>query len=1681
MASLANNNDVSWLTLPTNNNRTAWAPIGFPVLLIVPHRRNPLGNPIASSGVECVRVYIEGVPSASYVTGQDHIVQTQPTDFCGNIIPGSQVAISQLRSPSAALYSETISATQLADMQIQLSSVGFFRLQNGSYASIDQSQATYGDFFYFIAESGVADYVPYLPDADYFDFSGVAVAVEHLPSDHYVLVYQCQSFARSVTKYGDEQLLCIDTDSVALGILRFPFNHPGEVLDEFYRLTPPVYLTNVDKAQDTTVQLYRPFTDSLQDIYDEQTLLKGINWVYQIPEQYLPYLSELLGWDFPYFPESAEALRRVILLNTSWLQTIKGSQMAVQEMFRILGIDAVVANLWWSADGLRFVRPGDELPAPYQDQQIALAGVYQCEPLLADYQTSGNGGLTIPLIFRPQTPAGMDGFTAPVDGGDVYLNCYLVRIGSDAYNYLTDLVNGDSAHVGAISDPASFSAQRQTQTPPILAGSRHQIQRDFLTDATLYYTIDQRSGDLEVSPKLDGIGGFNQIRIAGDQTGTTASGILGVPLSQVTYQDWAPPPIILQNVSFDRLNNNIGLSFNGYIDFTGVQDLPGTKQPRALFVFAAYSRIQLQVPQALRGLQSNHFDIQLLEAATTPPLAGYYQYVSPALLDFTVEFLNKVKAFHSILNVIQYVVELTDTYEVGGICVGGDILQRYDTMMGRLQVPPAIIPLVPGSGPCAQLDPEALGYKQADIIYRLRKLSCLPDEFAAWQALDNRNAAEVYSVTGTRITPMQPAEGRNSCYFTPHGQDRNPVETYREQTDQVTGPGPNAGQGTTNSDQSARLSPSVLRPDDSFSGIGDQTCTNSDSSEFGSFTRQHDAYGAEWGETDGVTDYCYKGRVQDELLYRPAQLHKETYRNRIRGLSLGTGVYWTYFALSREWIRGTASPVPASHTERPVFTGDAQYAYELFYKNESTQNGRRQSPYFCPNYDQPAPPGHNNFLGLLLRAYGNPETETLHFGNTLRTPHDLTQTSHLSIMRPELGIEKETLHFPGCRFLTLDNMNYDYMSEDWDAKPWDDAHSSPCPVRGQCYQDPTWLNAMLDGDRLVYDSVPFSATGNGQLPDVASLGDHSASPRHLKTIVHTVYSSAQQGLECITLDGIDNTSTQGVAPVITVDNPLFDTYDQCFDQLNRSYMVDFCDGYPSSTGWVNNPSLLEDRNGVSYDSVPSYALFLLGDGILEGVGTRLDLQCNLLSCAGLTPADSELLRQFSAPRSLPGAPEYGISTSDLRPQAGSQTIAYDDFSNDSSLTLNGQAAQFQPDTNHAGIVLRLTPATALQTGSFYLTNELLLGSNGAFSTYFQFQMTGGGGSSDADGAGGDGLVFLVQSTGNTALGVRLGYSGVTNSLAVGFSTFDHGDVGAVDGNYVGVYLNGSASAVASGFEQTRFNNQAVWYAWVDYDGQTLEARWSRQSARPDAAGVSYQVNLDTLLRGNSAYVGFAAGTSTAYETHDIRYWKFINAYQPQGVYTVNLTASTPSNASTSNTLVSVRGQAISISNLDGSTRQIATVTINGIAATLGLNGTFTGAALVVPGQNTIQITATDVGGVTTSTQLVVNGVAAMANANQSIPTEFSQFLVTNFGCDIGLYTDSNGCIDTNEDSVEFIPVLDMQETYGGAAVMLDGSIPSLFELLQACPVTSGQTVLPRLEGDGPRCYTPEPVSGTWVP
>lgn len=229
------------------------------------------------------------------------------------------------------------------------------------------------------------------------------------------------------------------------------------------------------------------------------------------------------------------------------------------------------------------------------------------------------------------------------------------------------------------------------------------------------------------------------------------------------------------------------------------------------------------------------------------------------------------------------------------------------------------------------------------------------------------------------------------------------------------------------------------------------------------------------------------------------------------------------------------------------------------------------------------------------------------------------------------------------------------------------------------------------------------------------------------------------------------------------------------------------------------------------------------------------------------------------------------------PGAQAATVSFPDFSDTSDLTLNGDAAT---TVTGDGEVLRLARTNqTFDVGSAFTnaTHDIT-----SFSTAFQFRITGSGGFADPTGQGGaDGLVFVVQTISPAALGGgggALGYTGIGSSVGVEFDTWQNNELNDPGTNHIGVVSGGNVNHGAGAPDATnvagQFDDGEIWYAWIDYDGTTLEVRANQTGIMPAASLLSTTIDIAALVGGTEAYLGFTGATGAAYGNHDILSWEY---------------------------------------------------------------------------------------------------------------------------------------------------------------------------------------------------------------
>jgi Legume lectin domain len=148
----------------------------------------------------------------------------------------------------------------------------------------------------------------------------------------------------------------------------------------------------------------------------------------------------------------------------------------------------------------------------------------------------------------------------------------------------------------------------------------------------------------------------------------------------------------------------------------------------------------------------------------------------------------------------------------------------------------------------------------------------------------------------------------------------------------------------------------------------------------------------------------------------------------------------------------------------------------------------------------------------------------------------------------------------------------------------------------------------------------------------------------------------------------------------------------------------------------------------------------------------------------------------------------------------------------------------------------------------------------------------------------DGFTFTIQSAGITALGPSgggLGYgpdtvggtAGIAKSVAIKFDLFDNNGEG---NNSTGLYTNGASPTVPATTlgGSVNLHSGDIMKAHMTYDGTTLTLTITDTVNAAQTFTTSWPINLPTTVGGNTALVGFTAGTGGLTAQQEIISWTY---------------------------------------------------------------------------------------------------------------------------------------------------------------------------------------------------------------
>jgi Bacterial lectin/Fibronectin type III domain len=235
------------------------------------------------------------------------------------------------------------------------------------------------------------------------------------------------------------------------------------------------------------------------------------------------------------------------------------------------------------------------------------------------------------------------------------------------------------------------------------------------------------------------------------------------------------------------------------------------------------------------------------------------------------------------------------------------------------------------------------------------------------------------------------------------------------------------------------------------------------------------------------------------------------------------------------------------------------------------------------------------------------------------------------------------------------------------------------------------------------------------------------------------------------------------------------------------------------------------------------------------------------------------------------------------------------FANPSDLTANGSAIF----TNGAA---QLTDGGFGEAGTVFSNQRVDIRS---FSTTFTFQFL------DGTGFTADGMSFILQSNGSTALGQPgggLAYAGIPNSVAVKFDLYDNSGEGFdstglfVDGDFPSVAQRPGESSIDLSSTGINFHSTDPFKVDLTYDGATLTETITDQATNASFS-TTYTVDIRSFLGGDVGYVGFGGGTGGLTVVADVQTWSFVSTTQnlpPLGPTNLEITNVSAANANRTN-------------------------------------------------------------------------------------------------------------------------------------------------------------------------------------
>jgi hypothetical protein len=308
--------------------------------------------------------------------------------------------------------------------------------------------------------------------------------------------------------------------------------------------------------------------------------------------------------------------------------------------------------------------------------------------------------------------------------------------------------------------------------------------------------------------------------------------------------------------------------------------------------------------------------------------------------------------------------------------------------------------------------------------------------------------------------------------------------------------------------------------------------------------------------------------------------------------------------------------------------------------------------------------------------------------------------------------------------------------------------------------------------------------------------------------------------------------------------------------------------------------------------------------------------------------------------------------------------------------------QFNGHTKLDGTHLQLTDTTAEnESASAFWTAPVNIQT---FTNDFTFQLTN---------PNADGFTFTIQNAGVTALGPAgggLGYGpdapggtpGIATSVAIKFDVYNNDGEGA---NSTGLYTDGAsptmpATTLGGG---VNLHSGDILHAHMNYDGTTLTLTITDTATPADTFTTSWPINIPSTVGGNTALVGFTAGTGGETAQQEIITWTYNNSFTASKNPVVYETANLPAVSS------GPTFRTFTFASFPDSTGTILDATAVGDNVTLTVN-------VATAGTYDVQVSGKDLNtrGIW---QLTINGAAAGSPQDEYQNTSSGTYVVLDLG------------------------------------------------------------------------------------